>query len=414
MSDASPCCQPSVLFARQPIFDTSLEITAFELLFRPSDGGPLPSAFNGDQATSMVLLNAFTQSDLESVSHGKSLYVNFTEETIANELPFSPSHLIIEILEDMPLDATVRERLLTLKAQGFKLALDDYTLANGDHPFLHFIDIVKLEYPHYSRAGFQEVVSCLRRDFPEVTLLAEKLETRTDLEFCQALGCDLFQGFFLARPQLVHGKPMSTDRVAVLRLIATLNQPDASVGDITAAIASDPALGIRLLRLVNTAQYQRGTTITSLLQAVTMIGTQRIRRLATLLALGEMGDKPDSLRQLAFARACLCRELAVHDDILAEKAFLAGLFSYLEAFFEQPLDALIDTLPLHDSINQALLTLEGPVGALLDTAIKLESARWNEIPWARLQTLGIGALDVSAANQRAMHSLETLQAGAAL
>jgi EAL and modified HD-GYP domain-containing signal transduction protein len=73
MPNASESPATSVLFARQPIFDASLEIVAFELLFRPTDGGPMPISFDGNRATSTVLLNAFTQSDLETVSQGKPL-----------------------------------------------------------------------------------------------------------------------------------------------------------------------------------------------------------------------------------------------------------------------------------------------------------------------------------------------------
>ncbi|WP_110686608.1 EAL and HDOD domain-containing protein [Salinicola aestuarinus] len=409
MSDVDPATPPPVLFARQPIFDASRRIVAFELLFRPTDGGPIPSPFDGERATSTVLLNAFTQSDLESVSHGKPLYVNFTAETLANELPFCNSQLVIEVLEDTPTDDTIRERLMALKAKGFTLALDDYTLPDAGHPFLALVDIVKLEYPHYDREGFQRIVSLLRHHFPHLRILAEKLENESDLTNCLEAGCDLFQGYCLARPQLVHGKPMTTDRLATLELIAALNQPEVSVQDITAAISRDPSLGVRLLHMVNTAQYQRRGSITSLYHAVTLIGTQRIRSLATLLALAGMQDKPESLQQLALARACLCRALTDHDDDLAEKAFIAGLFSYLEAFFDQPMHVLIGSLPLHPSIAEAVLNHRGPVGTLLDTTIKLENGEWNEIDWERLGALGIDAQSVSAANPSALRELEILQ-----
>lgn len=413
MSDASERDQPSVLFARQPIFDASREIVAFELLFRPTDGGPMPSPFDGDRATSTVLLNAFAQGDLETVSHGKPLYVNFTADTLANDLPFDTSRLVVEILEDTPFNESIRQRLIALRRQGFTLALDDYAYDGTEHPFLPLVDIVKIEYPHYCGQDFANLVQQLRQRFPHLKLLAEKLESEQDLNCCQAAGCDLFQGYFLARPQIVHGKPVTTDRMAMLKLLATLNQPGVSVGEISAAIERDPALGMRLLRMVN-IQYWRSTKITSLRQAVTLLGTQRIRSLTSLLALGEMADKPDSLQQLALSRACLCRELASRDPVLAEKAFIVGLFSYLEAFFDQPLDVLIESLPLHSSINEALLTHKGPVGALLETAVRLENGEWNEIPWTRLQTLGIDALEVSAANQRAMREVGNLQTNGGL
>lgn len=409
MPEVAASTPSSVLFARQPIFDAALEIVAFELLFRPTDGGPMPIPFDGNRATSTVLVNAFTQGDLETVSQGKPVYVNFTAETLHNELPFDTSRLVVEILEDIPYDEAIRDRLIQLRAQGFTLALDDYTESDIGNPYLPLMDIVKLEYPHYCDQGFDQIVRQLRQHHPHLQILAEKLETEEDLRCCQRAGCDLFQGYFLARPQIMHGTAVATDRIAILKLIATLNKPGVSVREITAAIGCDPTLGLRLLRLVNTAQYQRHTDITSLQQAVSLIGTQRIRSLATLLALSEMEDKPESLQQLALARACLCRELGAFDPELAEKGFIVGLFSYLEAFFNRPLEELVESLPLHPSITAALLRQEGPVGTLLETATRLESGEWNDIPWTLLKEIGIQAADVSDANQRALHATRELQ-----
>ncbi|WP_251977452.1 EAL and HDOD domain-containing protein [Salinicola avicenniae] len=414
MPEASDPSEQHVLFARQPIFNEAREIVAFELLFRPKDGGPMPSPFDGNRATSTVLLNAFTQGDLQTVSQGKPLFINFTAETLCTNLPFDSDKLVVEILEDTPANDETLSRLAGLKQRGFTLALDDYTEPGAEHPFLPLVDVVKLEYPHYCSEGFRQVVRELRQRYPAMKILAEKLESEEELECCLDAGCDLFQGYFLARPQVMQGEAINADRLAILQLIATLNQPDVSTRDITTTIERDPALGVRLLRIVNTAQYQRLSAITSLNQAVTLIGTQRIRSLATLLALGDMDDKPVSLQQLAMYRACLCRELAIHDTALAEKAFTTGLFSYLEAFFNRPLASLIETLPLHPAIQDALLERAGPVGALLETAIHLENGDWGQIPWERLAPLGIDAIGVSEANQRALAEVNEMEASGGL
>ncbi|MED5501032.1 MAG: HDOD domain-containing protein [Pseudomonadota bacterium] len=411
MPNASDSQAASVLFARQPIFDTSLEIVAFELLYRPTDGGPMPMPFDGNRATSTVLLNAFTQGDLETVSQGKPLFVNFTAATLLDDLPFDPACLVIELLEDIPFDDTIRDRLALLRQQGFRIALDDYAEGDIEHPCLPLVDIVKLEYPHYCDDAFVHIVQQLRQRYPHLKILAEKLETATELNCCQRAGCDLFQGYFLARPQLVHGNTVVADRIAILELIATLSKPDVSADHISAAIERDPALGVRLLRLVNNTK-QRQADVTFLEQAVALVGPQRIRSLATLLALSEVEDKPASLPQSALARACLCRELAAGHPVLAEKAFISGLFSYLEAFFDRPLVELVESLPLHASITTALLTRAGPVGALLETAIRLESESWEEIPWPRLALIGIQLEDVRAADRRARQAVRELQANA--
>lgn len=195
----------SILFARQPIFDTALEIVAYELLYRPTDGGPRPMPFDGNRATSTVLMNAFSQGELETVSEGKPLFINFTADMLSIDLPFDTSRLVVEILEDTPVDDTIRDCLQQLRQRGFTLALDDYAEVDVEHPYLPLVDIVKLEYPYYCAETFKYIVEQLRLHYPELKILAEKLETEDDLNCCQRAGCDLFQGYYLARPQVMHG-----------------------------------------------------------------------------------------------------------------------------------------------------------------------------------------------------------------
>lgn len=49
-----------ILMARQPIFDTQLRVVAYELLYRTADQTEAAHFFNGHQATSSVLVNAYT------------------------------------------------------------------------------------------------------------------------------------------------------------------------------------------------------------------------------------------------------------------------------------------------------------------------------------------------------------------
>ncbi len=161
--------------------------------------------FDGNRATSTVLMNAFTQGELETVSEGKPLFINFTADMLSNDLPFDASRLVVEILEDTPVDDTIRDCLQQLRLRGFTLALDDYAEVNVDHPYLPLVDIVKLEYPYYCNETFKHIVEQLRRHYPHLKILAEKLETEDDLHCCQRAGCDLFQGYFLARPQIMLG-----------------------------------------------------------------------------------------------------------------------------------------------------------------------------------------------------------------
>src|SRR5450755_4337455 len=87
-----------------------------------------------------------------------------------------------------------------LKHQGHRIALDAFQYTPAAEPLLGLADVVKLDLIALGHAGLAREVSLCRRY--GVTVLAEKLDTREDYEYCAEVGCDLFQGYFFCRPQL--------------------------------------------------------------------------------------------------------------------------------------------------------------------------------------------------------------------
>jgi len=62
--------EAKVHVARQPIFDTSLHVFAYELLFR-SNFIDAYDGTDGDHATHSVIANSFLLIGIESLTHGK-------------------------------------------------------------------------------------------------------------------------------------------------------------------------------------------------------------------------------------------------------------------------------------------------------------------------------------------------------
>ncbi|MBZ9559192.1 MULTISPECIES: HDOD domain-containing protein [unclassified Modicisalibacter] len=395
---------PAVLFARQPIYDRRRELAGCELLFRPAPGAT-SAPFDGDFATRQVLLSAFTETSLRDVCENTPAFINFGTATLTETLPFPPGEMVIEVLETVPASAPVIAALNQHRLNGYRIALDDYRLEDSGHPLLCFADIVKLDYPEYSTDGLARVIAALRRDYPRVRLLAEKVETHEDFERCLAAGCDLFQGYFLARPAPVHGQHLPSDRLSVLHLLAELNRPDIGFNELSAIIRRDPFISVRLLKMAGSAYFSRSREITSVQMAVTLLGKRRILSLANLIALTRLDDKPHALRQLALARGELCQALA--DQLLDNggPGFTVGLFSCLDAFFDRPLDQVLDELPLHDSLRRAILHHEGPLGQILATAKSLECGELDALDWTGLTRLGLTPNALSRAQRRAFEAV---------
>lgn len=389
----------TVLFARQPIYDHRRVLAGCELLFRSCHVDADSKSFDGDLATFQVMISAFTETNIREVCENTPAFINFTANTLMAEIPFPPGDMIIEVLETVEASEEVIAAIRRCKAQGYRIALDDYRLMDAGHPLLPFADIVKLDYPCFNADELAQVVSLLKRSYPRLLILAEKIETHEDFQCCQQVGCDLFQGYFLARPAPVQGQHMPLSRLSVLQLLAKLNQPDISIRELTNIIQRDPFLSVRLMKMVNSAYYQRTGEITSLQMAVSLLGQRRIRSLASMLVLTKLDDKPHALHKLALARGYLCQELA---DILLDDptaGFMVGLFSSLDAFFDCPLDQVLDDIPLHMTLRQAILEHKGPVGLILSTVLHLECGELNRLDWPALTELGLAPEQLSHVQQ---------------
>ncbi len=82
----------------------------------------------------------------------------------------------------------------------------------------------------------------------------------------------------------------------VMQLLARLHNANISTGKLEDIIGCDPVLSYKTLKLINSAYHRTAARIESLGRAITYLGTDQIRALASLLALATLSDKPLALR----------------------------------------------------------------------------------------------------------------------
>lgn len=386
------------LVGRQPIFDRNLNAIAYELLFRSAEGRG-PEDVNGNRATSEVLLHTFVDIGLDTVVGNRQAFVNFPRDFLVGALPipFIGKRIVLEVLEDVTADEEVLAGLSALSRRGHRIALDDFRYGPDTEPLLELADLVKLDLRTIPSSALAEQVAILRRR--NVQLVAEKVETHDELQACRELGFDLFQGYFLCRPDLVAGRKLTPSRLTVLRLLIELQNPDAEFGLIEGMIARDAALSYKLLRSVNAAHMATRNRIGSVRQALTMLGLEHVRSLASLIVLTNIDDKPNELLVTAALRAKMCECLArAAGQPGEERHFTVGLLSALDALMDQKLETLLTALPVSQEICEALLRGEGALGETLNCAMAYERG-----DWARVNCFG---LDVPQIRTAYLDSLE--------
>ena len=366
-----------VLVGRQPIYSAEMAVLGYELLFRDSEVNRA-SFSDGDQATAEVILNTFMDIGLQEVVGQQMAFINFGRNLImANYCESLPSErVVIELLESVEPDDALVKRLAQLKSAGYHIALDDFICADPFYRLLESAQFVKLDVMACDQEMIERSVATLKK-FP-VRLIAEKVETREQFQFCQTLGFDYFQGYFFCRPELVSSQRLPVNRLATIRLITKLNNPDIKFKELEEALSQDVSLSYKLLRYTNSAVCGLKREVESIRHAAVLVGLERMRIWASLILFSGMEDKPRDLIVTGATRARVCEKLAETLEIThPERCFLVGLFSVLDGVFDRPLEDIVKALPLVPNIVDALLRHEAQLGSLLRCVLAYEQRDWT-------------------------------------
>ena len=371
-----------LLLARQPIFDRDTKVVAYELLFREVNP-ERADVVDGDFATSAVLENAFMNLSIDDVIGDHKAFINFTPKLLEMEIPIEPARCVIEVLEDVEVTDALLENLKRAKRKGHQVALDDFQYKETLQPLVDLADIIKLDVLALTDTELVDAVE--RLSAHGVTLLAEKIETNEMLRHCLDLGFEMFQGNFLSKPEPITGRKLAANKIVVLELLTKLQEPSSNFKDLELLISQDPALGLKTLRLVNSAYYGPRHQIESLSHAIAYLGMDALKSLASLLVVSGLSDKPDALRDFALERAKFCELLGRKvKEAEASVFYSVGLLSTMDAYFDQPLEEILGNMSLRPDVKAALLVREGELGAVLDLVERMQLGELKAIEWDRL------------------------------
>lgn len=363
---------------RQPLFDTNLNVVGYEILFR---GGPAPNRAiidSENQATSRVILNTFTDIDLEEILGGHRALINLTRDLILEGIPalLPPERVVVEVVETTRVDDRLITALKRLRAQGYTIALDDWMAFSKLQPLLGLADIVKIDIQAFDPKRLVAEVGWLKSY--GVELVAEKVETYAELRRCRDLRFDYFQGFFLSRPEILRRTAVPPNQLETLELISHMQDPDVAIADLAAIIRRDVALSYKLLRVVNSAYYSLPRTVDSIRDAIVLLGTRQIGSWVSLINLAKIARKPKELTITALVRARMCELVAeVSGRYDGDAFYTVGLFSVLDALLDVTLEAALDALPLSPEIREAVAEQTGVMGETLRGVIAYEQADWE-------------------------------------
>ncbi|MBT8146744.1 MAG: HDOD domain-containing protein [Gammaproteobacteria bacterium] len=383
-----PTGRNDIFIARQPIFDNSSNVFAYELLFRSCQNNTA-QVNDGSVASSQVILNAFVDMCIQEIAENRQVFVNFTREFLVGDipLPLSSKSLVVEVLEDVEVDDAVVNGLQQLSRKGYTLALDDYIFTDDKEPLFDNIDIVKIDLLGCDISKLEPEIQALKDR--NIKLLAEKVETQEEFEYCKQLGFDYYQGFYFCKPMILTGQSIKPNRLTVLQILSKLQDPNCDISELESLISKDVAISYKILRIINSAFYNFRREIKSVREAIVALGLKTIRDWMCIIVLTDIDDKPQELISQSLRRARMMQTLSEKCRLSSEIAFITGLFSSIDAIMDQPMDKILRQLPLADEIVKALTVREGEFGELLQSITRYERGEWDD-----LAIKGLGSQDL--------------------
>ena len=362
--NASP---PMRLMARQPIFDAQEKLVAYELLARR---GALDTDEKQDYATSDIIEQIANLGGLGPITDNHPAFINLTREALLSEqytvLP--KGRVVYELLEHVTPDREVVSACKKLCAKGYCLALDDVVDLEAIRPLLEIADLVKVDFALTTADEQERMVHELKKH--GVTLLAEKIETRAQFERSHKMGFHRFQGFFYEKPQIISRGDVSPSVAAYIRLLSEITRKTVDFDAVESIFKGDLSLSTRLLRYLRT-HADLVSEVSSIKQAVLLLGEEPLRRWAAVLGVTVLGeDKPHQLVIQSLLRARFCEVIAerLGRKKQEEQFFLLGLLSLLDTLTQRPLDDVLLGMPVSYDVRVGLLggkTLMGRTLALL-------------------------------------------------
>jgi EAL and modified HD-GYP domain-containing signal transduction protein len=361
--------------AKQKIFTANGHLFAHELLFRDSTHGinVFPSNI---KATSHVIMNTLTNLNVDELL-GKSAmgFINVDERMLVSGIldMLDTKRFILEILETIELSEKVITKIKQYHKRGFMIAVDDFDcsaeMIKKFAPIMRHVHIIKIDVLAYESENLKPVMEKLKH--LGIKFLAEKIETKEEYDTYKALGFDLYQGYYLHKPEVLEIDGFKEVTHLVILQLIKLIKDDDETAKIEMFIKQRADLSYKLIKFLNN-QEVFSVPVESIAQVITLLGREKLLRWLLVYLYAEISTNPASKTILNFALKRAERMEADAHPRDKEKAYLAGMFSMLGAVFDTNVKELMKQMKMDKDITTLVVEKKGKFAHSLIQAEKAE------------------------------------------
>jgi len=364
--------------ARQPIFDRRLNVFGYELLFRSNSDNYFSEA---QDATAQVIVDSTMLLRLETLIGPGRAFLNMTHDELRSGSAYllSNAKTVLEIPGTPAASAETILACQQLQQAGYSVTLDNFRDESHWKPLLPFASFLKVDF----RTTSSEQQNAIARTFSTRTLrvIATRIETREEFDQAYDAGYSFFQGFFFLQPELVVARDLPASKVNCLSLLREAAAPELRYRDIEETLKQEPSLLYKLLRYLNSAAHGLMREVTSVPQAIALLGEKEFRRWVNVVAVVAAAyDEPTEVLRSALVRAYFCERLSQFLEAPrgGSEFFLVGLLSVMDVLFGRPLAEILSELPISQDIRSALLGGSNVLRDVFEAVLAYETADWQK------------------------------------
>ncbi len=289
------------------------------------------------------------------------------------------------------------DRLQGLRHGGARSALRGMPSGADEEALLDACDILFLDLGALDLSHFHRVLEKLKLKHPKLKLAVEGVDSWAERRMCLEWGADYCLGSFLSQADVVEEEDGSLDqsRLTALKLLNLLRS-DADMAQLAEVAKQDPAVTFQLLKWANAPIHGHASPITSLGQAILVLGRNVLYRwlVVAIFKLGRQRERDAALLEVALRRA---RFLELINPGLTsaecDELFLVGLFSLFDLLLGIPVSRLLTHMNLSQDTRDVLLRSEGKYGPYLRLALVAERGD-SKLAAAMATVIGIDPAEI--------------------
>lgn len=401
----------SGFLVRQPIVDQDDAVVGYELRLEAdpaAEGASGGSA--GIEVRERMLLTLLGHPDMGRLTEQKLTAVFLSAPNLAHPaLETLPRDMVIVVSPTRPVSSQFMANVRALATKGFRIGLDyvapyapDEETEDAIAETRALLDLASYVLLDVERSNAIQLSSAVRelgsRD--GVRLIASNLSCLEEFEVCRSLPFAYLHGSYFALQGYSKEVEADTTRTTVIELLNRTRE-NADIRVLEGIIRRDPLLTFRLLRYINSPGVGMTAKISSIAQALMVLGYDQLYRWLTLLLFSRAGrgKHGGAFVTNALARGRLA-ELLGQDKLsrpTRDSLFITGVFSMLDILLGVPLPQALESIHLSAEVEAALLRREGPLAPYLELALASEQG-WHERVVEIAQSCGIDAVTVNAAH----------------